>query len=181
MARVSFAYNDWQQQIGPGAIINPNDETPGTNASGGYAGSLNAHWQFNVSGMVELPLGIAASVNFYGRQGFPTPYTFWSKRMILTSTRPLFRSGNPRSYRTPNVYEVDLQLSKTFAIGPAVAVTPQFACFNLLDSRTILARDGTVGTYDAERETPFKPDKGFDDGDRVLGPRAFRGGLRVTF
>ena len=39
MARVSFAYNDWQQQIGPGAIVNPNDETPGTNASGGYAGT----------------------------------------------------------------------------------------------------------------------------------------------
>ena len=59
MARVSFGYNDWQQHIGPAGIINPNNEVPGTVASGPVVvGTINATWQFNVSGMVELPLGI---------------------------------------------------------------------------------------------------------------------------
>jgi len=182
MARVSFAYNDWQQQIGPGAIINPNDETPGTNVSGGYAGSLNAHWQFNVSGMVELPFGIAASANVFGRQGFPTPYfvEVWTNDPFDSAAA--IQIGQPTQYRTPNVYEVDLQLSKTFAIGSELTVTPQFACFNLLDSRTVLARDGFVGTYDAAQETPFDPNlDGFNVAYEFLGPRAFRGGLRVNF
>ena len=34
MARVSFGYNNSQQHIGPGAIVDPNNEVPGTNASG---------------------------------------------------------------------------------------------------------------------------------------------------
>ena len=185
MARVSVAYNDWQQQIGPGAIINPNDETPGTNASGGYAGTherpVNAHWQFNVSGMVLLPLGIAASANVFGRQGFPTPYfvEVWTNDPF--DSLALIQIGQPTQYRTPNVYEVDLQLSKTFAIGPEVTVTPQFACFNLLDSRTVLERERSVGTYDAAQETPFDPCCGFNSAYEFLGPRAFRGGLRVNF
>ncbi len=181
MARVSFAYNDWQQQIGPGAIVDPNDEAPGTNASGGYAGALNAHWQFNVSGMVVLPLGIAASANVFGRQGFPTPYSV----EVLTNdpylTVPHIQIGQPTRYRTPNVYEVDLQLSRVFPIGSSITVTPQFACFNLLDSRTVLTREGSVGSYDAAREPAFEPSCCFNGVTEELGPRAFRGGVRVSF
>ena len=74
MARVSFGYNDWRQQIGPGAIVDPNNVVPGTNANGPLVdGTVNATWQFNLSGMVQLPLGIAAGMNLFGRQGFPDP------------------------------------------------------------------------------------------------------------
>ena len=94
MARVSFAYNDWQQHIGPGAIVDPNNETPGTNATGPVveSGIINATWQFNVSGMVELPLGIAAGVNLFGRQGFPTPYFVEVATGDLKGNRPPSRS-----------------------------------------------------------------------------------------
>ncbi len=60
-------------------------------------------------------------------------------------------------------------------------MTPQFACFNLLDSRTVLARELSVGLYDAAGETPFVPADLFNDPYELLGPRAFRGSLRVTF
>ena len=53
----------------------------------------------------------------------------------------------------PNVYEVDLQLPKTFAVGSAIMVIPQFACFNLLDSHTVLSRERSVGTYETAQET----------------------------
>ena len=58
MLRASFAYNDWQQHVGPGAIVDPNNMAGGTNASGPVVeGNINSKWQFNVSGMVLLPAG----------------------------------------------------------------------------------------------------------------------------
>ncbi len=66
MLRASFAYNDWQQHVGPGAIVDPNNLAGGINASGPVvepigANYINSTWQFNVSGMVQLPLGIEAA------------------------------------------------------------------------------------------------------------------------
>jgi len=50
----------------------------GSNANGPVVdGGINATWQFNVSGAVQLPLGIRAGLNLFGRQGFPVPY--WIK------------------------------------------------------------------------------------------------------
>ena len=118
MARVSFAYNDWQQHVGPGAIVNPNNETPGTNANGPSSRAAStATWQFNVSGMVELPLGISAGLNVFGRQGFPTPYFVEVVTHDPNDNQPLIQIGQATQYRTPNVYELDLQLSKAFRIG----------------------------------------------------------------
>ena len=34
MLRASFAYNDWRQHIGPGAIVDPNNTVPNPNVSG---------------------------------------------------------------------------------------------------------------------------------------------------
>ena len=182
-ARVSFAYNDWQQHVGLGGIVNPNNETPGTNASGPFVeGGINANWQFNVSGTLQLPLGIDAGVNFFGRQGFPTPY--W----ITVSaddppyyTRPDIQIGPATRFRTPNVYQLDFQLSKVFRIGSAVSVIPQFACFNLLDSRTVLQREGSVGVYDAIAEPVFDPNPGFNAVTSTLSGRVYRGGVRIDF
>jgi hypothetical protein len=182
MARVSFAYNDWQQHIGPGAIVNPNNEVPGTNVSGPVVvGSINATWQFNVSGMVALPLGIEAGVNLFGRQGFPTPYGILVFTNDLRYSVPLIQIGPVTRYRTPNVYQLDLQLSKAFPIGSTVTVIPQFACFNLLNSRTVLARDGFVGTYDATVTPAFEPAPEFNAVAQILSNRVFRGGVRITF
>ena len=147
MARVSFAYNDWQQHIGPGAIVNPNNEVPGTNASGPVVESgINATWQFNVSGMVELPLGIAAGVNLFGRQGFPIAYFVEVATDDPKGNVPLIQIGPVTRYRTPNVYELDVQLSKAFRIGSAVTVIPEFDCFNLLNSHTVMGRNRTSGS-----------------------------------
>ena len=181
MARVSFAYNDWQQQIGPGAIVNPNNEIPGTNATGAVVESgINASWQFNVSGMVELPFGIAAGLNLFGRQGFPILYA-----VAVINDPPYYRSpslqiGPATRYRTPNVYVLDLQLSKVFRIGPAVTVIPEFDCFNVLDSHTVLHRDGYVGFYDAETKA-LDYNGGFNAVFGPLSGRTFRGGVRLSF
>jgi len=181
-ARVSFAYNDWQQHVGPAGVVNPNNETPGTNASGPFVlGGINANWQFNVSGTVELPLGVAAGVNFFGRQGFPTPYWVEVVADAPYFALPGIQIGPATRFRTPNVYELDFQLSRVFRIGTAVSVIPQFACFNLLDSHTVLQREGFVGTYDATLEPAFDKNPGFNAVSSTLSGRVYRGGVRIDF
>jgi hypothetical protein len=54
-------------------------------------------------------------------------------------------------------------------------------CINLLDSHTVLARDGFVGTYNAEEPTPFQPSQSFNDETEFLSSRTFRGGVRISF
>lgn len=183
MLRVSFAYNDWRQHIGPGAIVNPNNETPGTNANEPVVESgINATWQFNVSGVVELPLGIQAGLNLFGRQGFPILYWVEAVTNDTDFSRPAIQIGQATDYRTPNVYVLDLQLSRVFPIGSRVAVGPVLDCFNVLDSHTVLARNGFVGTYDATGAPAFDfvPDQ-FNAVVETLSGRTLRVGVRISF
>ena len=59
---------------------------------------------------------------------------------------------------------------------------PQFDCFNLLNSHTVLQRDGFVGTYDARAPLVFdtNPEQ-FNAVAEVLSGRTFRGGVRISF
>jgi hypothetical protein len=182
MARVSLAYNDWQQHIGAGAIVNPNNVSPGVNSSGlAVAGAINAHWQFNVSGSVELPLGVSAGLNFYGRQGFPIPYFVDVQTNDSGFNVYGLQVGKLEDHRLSNVYQLDLQLARAFQFGASVTVIPQFACFNVLDSHTVLDRNGRMGRYDTLLTPTFDPDPYFNGMFEEMRPRVFRGGLRVTF
>ena len=178
MARVSFAYNEWRQHIGAGAIVNPNNVTPGVNASGPV---FNAKWQFNVSGMVTLPFDIAAGVSLFGRQGLPIPYAIG----VQTNDERLnfypIQIGTIGDDRLPNVYQLDLQLSRPFRLGSKLTVIPEFACLNLLDSRTVLDRNGFTGVYDAQATPVFVPEGSFNFVFERMHPRVYRGGVRITF
>ncbi|MEO8430279.1 MAG: TonB-dependent receptor [Acidobacteriota bacterium] len=181
MARLSASFNDWRQHVGPRAIFNPNNETPGTNANGPTGeGVINSKWQFNVSGMVALPLGIEAGLNLFGRQGFSIPY--WVEVVTGDSNfnRPGIQIGQATRYRAPDLYDLDLQIAKVFRIG-SLTVTPQIACFNLLDSRTVLQRDGFVGTYDPQETPDFRKNESFNAPIEALSKRVFRGGVRIEF
>jgi hypothetical protein len=180
---VGFAYNDWRQRIGPAGIVNPNNEVPGTNATGPVVeGNINATWQFNVSGTVVLPLDIQAGVNLFGRQGFPILYSVEVATHDTFESYPLLQIGSATAYRTPNVYVLDLQLSRDFRFGPRLTVTPTVAFFNLLDSHTVLAREGFVGWYDTEDPEVFRPNvESFNTVASQLGSRTIRGGVRIFF
>ncbi len=177
MARVSFAYNDWQQHIGSGAIVNPNNETPGVNSSGPV---FNATWQFNVSGSVELPLGVSAGLNFFGRQGFPIAY-FVDVQTNDSQLRSYgLQVGKLGDHRLPNLYQLDLQIAKAIQFGP-ITIIPQFACFNLLDSRTVLDRNGRMGGYDVRSDAELRARRFFNLVFEEMHPRVYRGGVRITF
>jgi hypothetical protein len=179
---LGFAYNDWRQRIGPAGIVNPNNEVPGTNATGPVVEEgINATWQFNVSGTVVLPFDIQAGVNLFGRQGFPILYGVEVATHDTLESYPLLQIGSATAYRTPNVYVLDLQLSRDFRFGPRVTVTPTIAFFNLLDSHTVLTRDGRVGLFDARDSPAFAPNEAFNSVVSELGSRTIRGGVRIFF
>ncbi len=178
MARVSFAYNDWQQHIGPGAIVNPNNESPGVNSSGPI---ITSNWQFNVSGSVDLPFGLSAGLNFFGRQGFPIPYL-----VGVQTNDPRFnfyglQVGKLGDHRLSNVYQLDLQIAKAFLVGASITVIPQFACFNLLDSHTVLDRNGFMGVYDTSLTPIFVTEPFFNGVFEQMHPRVYRGGVRILY
>jgi hypothetical protein len=190
MLRASFAYNDWQQDVGSRAIVDPNNLAGGSNASGPVvqpAGTrlgtvyINSKWQFNVSGMVQLPLAIVASANFFGRQGYPIVYHVAAvtyERNFVTDNQ----IGEVGAHRLSNVFLLDLHVQKLFRIGPSVTISPVLDCFNAANSRTVLQRDGFVGSYDATQDVPFSFAKDtFNTPVELLSSRVFRGGVQIAF
>ena len=190
MLRASFAYNDWRQHIGPGAIFDPNGEVPNGNVSGLVVEAtgdrfgpiwVNSRWQFNVSGMAVLPLGIETSANFFGREGFPLiDYV----RTVTNDTRGAIiglQIGPTASRRLPALFELDLHAERAFRIGSKLAITPSIDCFNAVDSHTVLSRTGNTGTYNDARGTPFRPNPSYDQPSELLNSRVFRGGVRISF
>jgi len=196
MLRTSFAYNDWQQQVGPGAIVDPDNLAGGTNASGPVVEGvgdkfgtiyINAKWQFNVSGMVQLPLGVEAAANLFGRQGYPIVYFVQAFTHDAANSAPLLQIGQIGAHRLPNVFLLDLHVERPFRIGSTVTASPMLDCFNVANSHTVLQRDGFVGTYDAEATPAFSPalksngEPSVNQPLEFLGSRAFRGGARIAF
>ena len=137
--------------------------------------------------MVELPLGIEAGANLFGRQGFPlVSYV----RTFANDTRDAIlgiQIGPTASQRLSDVFDLDLHAEKTFRIGSALRVTPAIDCFNAADSRTVLSRSGNAGTYNAARATPFRPSTDengnptFHQPSELLNDRILRGGIRISF
>ena len=58
---------------------------------------------------------------------------------------------------------------------------PHFICLNLLDSHTVLQREGFVGNYFTEAQTFEPAPDQFNVVGETLSSRAFRGGVRITF
>ena len=192
MLRGSFAYNDWRQHLSSSSILDPNNLLGGTNADDGLVvvqGSsgksdvyINSKWQFNVSGLYQLPWGVNFAANFFGRQGYALPY-YVRIRGIDDPTdgtsRPHIQIGDVATHRLNNVYELDLRVEKTFPIGPA-AVSAAIDCFNVMNDNTILQRDIQAGTYRASNNT-FTPSATFNQIEEVQSPRIFRASIRVSF
>ncbi len=178
--RGTFSWNSWTQSVSPRAIFDPNDTIGGPNQNGGEVTGPSSAWVFSASGLYQLPLGFAVSGAFSGRQGFPMQYyvkiiphdTLGNPILVLTS--PV------GSYRLPNVYELDLRLANTFAIGP-VSVTPSFNVFNATNANTVLARRGQTGTYNSARPVPFTADSRFNEIADFESPRIFQAAIQIAF
>jgi hypothetical protein len=190
-ARASFTYTDWKQHVDNLDACNGNLLSPGTpdnqrnNAYGascadgdivaprstgsGNKGNvfINSKWQFNVSGLYQLPLGFDVGANVFGRQGYP--FVRWNQvnpgdglgtRLIV--------DGKLDTVRLADVYNVDLRLDKNIVVNP-LTITVSAEVFNLTNQGTVLQRQGRENTvtYNQILETQ--------------APRVLRLGARFSF
>lgn len=151
---------------------------------------IGSRWNFNATGLYQLPWNFNIAANLYGRQGYVNPF------YVLVDTdngegARYVQIGTATDHRLKNVYNLDMRLDKVINISQKVDVTLSFEVFNVISSNTIL-----------QRETDATPDlTGFDaatqtcdygDGptrcvsiagsiDEIQNPRALRLGARISF
>ena len=98
MLRVGFAYNNWRQQIGPGGIVDPNNERAGHECQRSRCGR---QYQRDLAIQRQrhrgLPFAIQAGVNLFGRQGFPILYFVEASTYDERDSVPRSRSDPPRT------------------------------------------------------------------------------------
>ncbi len=190
-ARGSFTYTDWKQHLdnldactggfgGPATPDNVRSNAFGASCADGdivaprSTGSgnkgnvfVNSKWQFNVSGLYQLPLGFDIAGNFFGRQGYP--FVRWNQvnpgdglgtRLVV--------DGRIDGVRLKNVYDFDLRLDKNIQVNP-LTVTLSAEVFNVTNQNTILQRNGreNISTYNQIIE--------------IQSPRVLRLGARISF
>jgi len=188
--RGMFSWNHWTQSVGAQSVFDPNEGIGGPNQDGGTVtgtGSVGSAWTFSASGLYRLPFGLAASGILSGRQGFPLQYFVVVNPHDTKGNQIMVLTAPVGTYRLADVYQLDLRLQDTFAIGP-VSLTPSFNVFNAANSNTVLARRVRTGVYDVEREPsrgcpnpPFCPDSRFNEIQNFQSPRIFQVAIQVSF
>ncbi len=177
MLRATFGYNNWVQHIPANTLFNPNNLQGGTNDNGGLAvpsgtgyPGYDAHWQFNVTGLYQLPLGFNVAANLFGRQGYSLPFYLRVRAPsgYADRTRQNLQIGRVDDFRLDNVYELDMRVEKNIPLGP-LNVVGSIDVFNVTNNATILARDTQVNSST------------FDQVTEVQSPRIVRVGLRIAF
>ncbi|MGH9442470.1 MAG: hypothetical protein ACRD16_09350, partial [Thermoanaerobaculia bacterium] len=159
---------------------------------------LSSKWQFNISGMYQLPLNFNIAANLFGRQGYLEPYyASVSGGDVCASdngpcnaglTSPSIGSrnvivGNSDNHRLKNLYQLDLRVEKVLPLFQKADLTLSIDMFNSLNSDTIvqqsaqLQRTTPCGASDPTTSCPGK-------GNRVeerQSPRVLRFGARLSF
>jgi hypothetical protein len=178
MGRVAFSYNDWTEDVGPGAINNPTRHDWDPLDDGGQvvirsAGSgkiyySNAKWQINVNGLVQVGYGFELAGNVFARQGYPNPVYLSLSSGFDGTLRVLPDGFAIDDERFDSLVNVDLRLAKTLQLGSANVILSAEA-FNLLNSNTELKRLNQANSSSYLRL------------DEILAPRIIRFGARLTF
>jgi hypothetical protein len=189
LARASFGWNHWTQNIPPEAILDPNNNWSlgGPNEDGGtvvgYSGKstlwINARWQFNLAALYQFPWGINLGANFFGREGYPQSYYIRAGEFDIDGSRKLNLNGKIDQFRLDNVYQLDVRLEKTFQLG-LMALSLIGEVFNVTNNNTVLQRESRIGTWDFDEGT-LSQYSFFNQIIETQSPRIWRFGARITF
>jgi hypothetical protein len=208
MAHGSVAYTDWKQKVGSGngclgTVTSWKGPTNVLTSGGASCGDgvqafqestgsgskgdvfLSSMYQFNVSGLYQLPLNFNIAANLFGRQGYLIPYyaavsggdvgaSLGSRNVIV---------GNSDDHRLKNVYQLDLRAEKVLPLFQKADLTLSIDMFNALNSDTVIQQAAQLqqtkpcGAANAAVSCPGK-------GNRVeerVSPRVLRFGARLSF
>ena len=182
MARLSGAWNNPQEQYDMAtpvnetgnptrsdtfALIDGGQWAPRSGGSGSGDVFVNQRWNFNVNGAYQLPWGIEAAGNLFGKQGTPYPYFRNASLGREGSVRVLL---NPEldTIRFETLWNLDLRLAKNVKFGRG-SLQLIGDLFNVRNSNTEITRERNAAA------TTF----------RVIGsnlsPRILRFGARLGF
>jgi hypothetical protein len=206
MLHGAFSYNDWKNKVKNSATgcVDPTNQVypeggffPGnplgptcSNGSQVYQESLGSggftnvwigsKWNFNVTGLYQLPWDFNVAANLYGRQGYINPYYVNVDTGNGEGTR-LVLVGNPESHRLKNVFNLDLRLEKVVAIAAKASLTLSVELFNALNANTVLQRESdATPDGNASAGAPFGV-AAAGSIDEIQNPRAVRLGARISF
>jgi hypothetical protein len=191
MARASFSWNDWTQDLDSlNACGNPNNTlstpfgavcpqsgeivAPRSAGSGAKAGIfINSEWTVNVSGMYQLPLDFNIAANIFGRQGYPYPKWVFINPDSGNAGDANFGNrnivvGSLDDERHEDIWTVDMRLEKVINLKP-LTVALAADVFNLFNADYIIQRNGRLNQSTFNRI------------DEVIAPRVLRLGARLTF
>jgi hypothetical protein len=182
MARVGLAFNSADEHYD--VLVNPNangnitpTDTAALKSGGVYAprssgsGSgdifVNAKWTINGNALYQLPMGINAGVNVFGRQGYPFPF-FRSVSLGQDGSQRVLVSSDVDQVRLKNLWDTDIRVSKNFKLT-RVNLEVIGDLFNVANSNTELVRvrNATASNFDQLAQN--------------LSPRILRFGVRLNF
>ncbi|HET9793064.1 MAG TPA: hypothetical protein VFS34_01285, partial [Thermoanaerobaculia bacterium] len=156
--------------------------------SGAFANVyINSKWNFNVSGLYQLPLNFNLAANFYGRQGYPIPYYVRQNPGDGLGTRNVI-IGNPDDHRNKNLYELDMRLEKVVPLFQKADLTFSLDVFNVANSNTPLQKrnracNGSDGACSAlgQNGTTQTSTAQANEITETQAPRTLRFGARLSF
>ncbi|NJL28660.1 MAG: TonB-dependent receptor [Thermoanaerobaculia bacterium] len=195
MARGYFSYGDADWDIGSGftALDDPTDaagrgfgpsnegtldeDSDGALYAEQSAGSskdvwLQSTWTWNLNGMYQVapdkPWGFNVAANLYGREGYPLPY-FAQLTGVDGITRQAAVTSELDSFRTDDLFNVDLRLEKEFRANQNMSVTFSIDAFNIFNEASVQQRETGINSNRA------------DFLEETLSPRIYRLGFRLSW
>ncbi|HEX6100832.1 MAG TPA: carboxypeptidase regulatory-like domain-containing protein [Thermoanaerobaculia bacterium] len=185
MMRGNVTLQDWKQHVGPDAIVEPTPIVDGDScttcdgndvaSSGGVSGYINSRWSYSLNAVVELPYRLMFGGAVVGREGYIIPYYRRANPRDGLGNRDVMVTEEFGSERLDNVMNVDLRLSRDFALPTGVQLNLSVDVFNALNEQTILWRDNRM--YSANG-TDVRTNNYIQT---IQGPRLFRVGARLRF
>jgi hypothetical protein len=183
MGRVTFAWNDVVENVGPNASLLSNPGPYPTDPKqdggqvvqwgGGTSGKtyyFNAKWQMSANALYQLPADFEIAANLFGRQGYPNPIYLSLDAGELDGVIYVLADGTKvDTERFPSLWDLDLRLAKNFAFGKKVRFTLAAEMFNVLNSNTEMNRINQANSSSYGRL------------DEILAPRIVRFGAKVSF
>jgi hypothetical protein len=192
MLRGNASWNSYTEQCSAEAFPNPMPyvgNCPGGQVAPRSAGSgafgnvfINSKWNFNLTGLYQLPWDLNVGASLTGRQGYPAPWVDQVRGINGGATYVVNFAPNRQEVilqpvgttRFDNVYEFDLRAAKDFRFMNRVGLTLSADLFNVPNQRTVLQRQTRLFTSGAS----------FATGDTITemqSPRIWRLGAKLSF
>jgi hypothetical protein len=147
-----------------GDLNNPNNDA----YRDGIVGD-DTPWSYRLSGVYELPYGVAISGTGQYYAGFPEQTTVLvnNATVALTQSSQTVWVGRRGDVRLPNVFEFDMSFRKSFRLQ-GKTVEPRLDVYNVSNESTVLGRVTQLGSA-------------YGRASSIMRGRIIRAGANLTF